>query len=229
VEILFFLGFIVLAVAAVALSLYVQTKRRQEFFSFAQGFGFDYSRQDPFGLVELPFRLFARGEGRGIENVLWGEWKGRPVKACDYWYYDEHRDSEGRTRRTYHRFDCAVIDVNAAFPPIVVAREGLLTRLADHLGFRDIEFESEEFNRRFQVRAEDRGFAYQLVDARMMRWLLSLERPVSFEVAGRWILAYHGRVPPAALIPLIGAATEFRDRIPRVAWGLYGIGQKEEA
>jgi hypothetical protein len=229
VEVLLFLGFIVLVIAAVGLSLYFQAKRRQEFFSFARGFGFEYARRDPFGLLDLPFRLFTRGDGRGIENVLWGRWKGQPVKVCDYWYYDEHRDSEGRTRRTYHRFNCGVLEVGAAFPPIVVSRERLLSRLADHLGFRDIEFESEEFNRRFQVQAGDRRFAYELVDARMMRWLLSLERSVCFEVAGRWILAYHGRVPPAALIPLIGAASEFRDRIPRATWGRYGIEQKEEA
>ena len=228
-EILFFVGFAVLAIAGVALSLYLQARRRQEFLAFARQFGFEYSRHDPFGLLGLPFRLFARGEGRGIENVLWGEWKGRPVKTCDYWYYEEHRDSQGKTSRTYHRFNCAVIDVNAAFPPIVMAREGFLSRVADHLGFRDIEFESEEFNRRFQVKAGDRRFAFELVDARMMRWLLALERSVSFEVAGRWILAYHGRVRPAALIPLIGAVSEFRDRIPRAAWGQYGIEQKEEA
>jgi hypothetical protein len=229
VEILLFAGFIVLAIAGVALSLHLQAKRRQGFFAFARSFGFEYSRHDPFGLLDLPFRLFTRGDGRGIENVLWGEWKGQPVKVCDYWYYEEHRDSEGRTQRTYRRFNCAVLDVNAAFPPIVVAREGVLSRLADHLGFRDIEFESEEFNRRFQVQAGDRRFAYELVDARMMRWLLALERSVSFEVAGRWILAYHGRVRPEALVPLIGAASEFRDRIPRAAWGQYGIEQKEEA
>jgi hypothetical protein len=220
---------VVLAIAGVVLSLRLQAMRRQEFLTFAQSFGFEYSRQDPFGLLGLPFRLFSRGERRGIENVVWGEWKGRPVKACDFWYYEEHRDSEGRTSRTYHRFNCAVIEVDAVFPPIVVAREGFLSRVADHLGFRDIEFESEEFNRRFQVKAGDRRFAYELVDARLMRWLLALERSVSFEVAGRWILAYHGRVRPAALIPLIGAASEFRNRIPRATWGQYGIEQKEDA
>jgi hypothetical protein len=227
-EILLFVGFAVLAVAGVALSLYLQSKRRQEFFSFAQRFGFEYSRQDPFQLLGLPFRLFGRGDGRGVENVMWGDWKGRSVKVCDYWYYDEQRDSDGRTRRTYHRFNCAVIEVRAAFPGLVVSREGFLSRLADHIGFRDIEFESEEFNRRFQVQAAERRFAYELIDARMIRWLLSLDRPVSFEVAGPWILAYHGRVRPEGLIPLIGAAAELRERIPRGAWSLYGTRQESE-
>lgn len=171
-EILVFVGFVVAAIGAVALSLYLQSKRRQEFFSFAGRFGFEYSREDPFHLIDLPFRLFARGDGRGVENVLWGDWKGQGVRVCDYWYYDEHRDSEGRTRRTYHRFNCAVLEVGAAFPGLVVSREGFLTRLADHMGFRDIEFESEEFNRRFQVQAGERRFAYELIDARMIRWLL---------------------------------------------------------
>jgi hypothetical protein len=230
-EILVFVGFIVAAIGGVALSLYLRSKRRQEFFSFAQRLGFQYSREDPFRLLDLPFRLFARGDGRGAENVIWGDWKSQGVKVCDYWYYDEHRDSEGQTRRTYHRFNCAVLEVDAAFPGLVVSREGFLSRLADHLGFRDIEFESEEFNRHFQVEAGERRFAYELIDARMIRWLLSLERPVSFEVAGSWILAYHGRVRPEGVIPLIGAAAEFRERIPRGAWSLYvrGTEEKEEA
>ncbi len=36
----------------------------------------------------------------------------------------------------------------------------------------DIRTESEEFNRRFEVRSSDRRFALAFVDARMMRWLL---------------------------------------------------------
>jgi hypothetical protein len=46
-----------------------------------------------------------------------------------------------------------VIEVPAAFPHLTMAREGLFTRLADHLGMEDIEFESPEFNRRYKVKA----------------------------------------------------------------------------
>lgn len=226
-EVLAFAGIVLAVAGGVALSLHLKARRRNEFRHFASQFGLEYAPQDPFGLVALPFRLFTRGDGRGVENVLWGEWQGQPLRACDYWYYEERTDSEGRRQRTYRRFNCAILEVPAAFPGLSVSPEGVLSRLADALGFRDIEFESEAFNRRYQVSAGDRRFAYEILDARMLHWLLSLSGRVSFEVVGKWILAYQGRVRPAALVPLIGAAAGFRARIPRVALGLYAVEEKE--
>jgi hypothetical protein len=64
--------------------------------------------------------------------------------------------------------------------------DDLFPRLVGHLGFQDMEFESEDFNRAFRVKGGDREFAYQFVDARMMKWLLSTGgqlriRPERFE------------------------------------------------
>ena len=39
--------------------------------------------------------------------------------------------------------------------------------------FHDIQFESEEFNRDFTVHCEEPKFANDLIDARMMQWLLA--------------------------------------------------------
>lgn len=228
-EVLAFAALAVLVAAGVAVSLYLKARRREQLRQMAIQFGLEYSPQDPFGLLGLPFRLFSRGDGRGVENVLWGEWQGVPLRACDYWYYEERTDSEGRRQRAYHRFTCAILEVPAAFPGLSVGPEGVLSRLADALGFRDIEFESEAFNRRYQVSARDRRFAYELLDARMLRWLLSLAGNLSFEVVGSWVMAYQRRVPPAGLVALIGAAAAFRARIPRVALGLYPVEEKEGA
>jgi hypothetical protein len=229
-KILLYVGLIVGALV----TLYLKARRRLELMRFADAYGLDYAPHDPFALVNLPFRLFAQGEKRRVDNVLWGNWQGNPVKVFDYIYFDEGRNPTlwwRKHRTSFRRFNCAVVEVPglAAFPRLRIRPEGVLSRLADHVGLRDIELESGEFNARFQVQASERRFAYELIDARMMRWLLSLTRPVSFEVAGRWILAYHGRVRPTALIPLIGSAAGFRERIPAVAMSLYGIEQKEEA
>jgi hypothetical protein len=218
----------------VAATLYANLRRRLEFMRFAPIYGFHYAPRDPFGLVNLPFRLFAQGERRKIDNVLWGAWKGIPIKVFDFMYFEEVRTPtiwSWRPRAAVRRLSCALVEIPVAvtFPPLHIAPEDVLSRLADYVGLRDIELESGEFNARYQVHATERRFAYELIDARLMRWLLALDRPVCFEVVGKWIIAYHGRVRPARLIPLIGSATGFLERIPRVTAGLYGIGQKEEA
>jgi hypothetical protein len=230
VNLLLYLGFLV----AIVVGLYLKLRRRLEFMRFANTYGFRYSPHDPFGLVNLPFRLFAKGDRRKVENVLWGTWKGTPVKVFDYMYFEEVRNPAlgwWKHRAAFRPLSCAMVEipVGAAFPPLRIVPEGVLSRLADHVGLRDIELESGEFNRRYQVQAPERRFAYELIDARMIRWLLGLDRPVCFEVVGRWIIAYHGRVRPARLIPLIGSAAGFRERIPRAATDLYGIGEKEDA
>jgi hypothetical protein len=223
VEILWVVGVILLAAGGIALSLYLKAKRREAFAAFARSYGLQYSSEDPIGVLAWPFRLFARGDGRGVENFVWGAWQGQRVVAFDYWYYERHTDSKGHTRRTYYRFCCAQVDVPAAFPTLQVAREGFFSRLADYVGLDDIDFELEEFNRRWNVKAAEQRFAYELIDARMIRWLVQLDLPVSFEVAGSRLLAYTKRVPAPGLAPLMGALVAFRDRIPRVAWNLYPI------
>jgi hypothetical protein len=230
VNFLLYLGLLV----AIVLGLYLKLRRRLEFMGFANTYGFHYSPHDPFGLVNLPFRLFAKGDRRKVENVLWGTWQGSPVKVFDYICFEEGRNPTlwwWKHRTSFRRFSCALVEapVPAVFPPLRISPEGVLSRMADHVGFRDIELESAEFNARYQIRSSERRFAYELIDARMMRWLLSISRPMSFEVVGRWILAYHGRVRPTGLIPLIGSVAGFRERIPRAATSLYGIEQKEEA
>jgi hypothetical protein len=220
-EALLYVLFIAGAIAVAVLSFYLKAKRRKEFTAFAAAHGLRYAREDPFGLVGWPFRLFSRGEGRGIENVVWGTWQGHEIVAYDYWYYERTTDSKGHSHRTYYRFCCAQVDVPAAFPVLELRREGFFTRMADFVGLDDIDFELEEFNRRWNVKAENRRFAYELVDARMIRWLVSLEQRISFEVVGSRLLAYTKKAPPAELIPLIGGLATFRQRIPRVAWGLY--------
>ena len=219
---------IVLAVVGVigmiALSFYLKAKRRQELQAFAGQHGLQFSPSDPFGLVGWPFTLFRKGEGRGVENVMWGPWQGgEPVTAFDYWYYTESTDSKGHRTRSYSRFSCAMVEVPAAFPHLEVARENLFTRMADGMGLEDIEFESPEFNRRYNVKATERRFAYELLDTRMLDWLVGFDQGYAFEVVGNRVLAYRRRTNAAGLLPLIGTLRMFRDRIPRVAWGLYPL------
>jgi hypothetical protein len=216
---------IVVAVAVVVggylISRQITQKRHAALTAVANSLGFRYSPDDPFDTVALPFALFGRGDGRGVEDVLWGMAGNLSVRLFNYWYYDESTDSKGGRHRSYHRFSCATTSIAAYVPGIAVGRENVLTRLGGALGFDDIEFESEEFNRAFRVKSEDRKFAYDMIDARMMAFLLDASGGCTFEVVGSDLLCASGRVRPAELPGLMQVLQSFHAHVPKVVWSLY--------
>jgi hypothetical protein len=114
--------------------------------------------------------------------------------------------------------------IDARCPTLQISEENLFTRLADTLTFRDIEFESEEFNRRFTVKGADERFATAFCDSRMMDWLLRHGDGYAFEVVGDRLLCWCKRVGPAEMIHLLGTAKTFREQIPAVVSSLYPRG-----
>jgi hypothetical protein len=218
-----------LAVAlALGIAAYLSWKRKQQRREDLMGFGLqydlEYSRQDTYGLVASGFHLFTQGDGRGCENVLSGTWQGLPVREADYWYYTESSDSHGNRSKSYHYFSVVLAALAAVVPDVRIERESVVTWLADRVGLRDLEFESEEFNRTFNVKASDQEFAFKLVDGRMIQWLLASAQAGSFgfEIRGSELLVYCKRLKPTALIPLLGTAKAFHDHVPRLVWSEYG-------
>jgi len=211
---------VVVLVAAVvgAIAWYAyrsKQKRREALFVFATQHRMDYSREDTFDLPDAyGFALFRKGDGRGCENVMTGTWNGLAVREADYWYYEQSSDGKGGTTRTYSYFSVVLADLSCSVPHLTIGRETLMTKLADHLGFRDIEFESEQFNRQFRVGSDDRQFAFQMIDARMMEWLLQTGGEFGFEVMGPNLLVSVRRRPPAELPALFEAAVAFNAHIP---------------
>jgi hypothetical protein len=218
---LILVGFMALAIAVAVFSYLAKKKRREGFAFVATQLGLEYWPTDPFDLLSEPFALFRKGDGRGVENVIAGTYQSIDVKAFDYWYYEESTDSEGRARKTYSRFDCAVVPIDAACSPLTIENENVLTRLADALSFHDIEFESEDFNRTFNVKSPDEKFANDLVDARMMQWLLQNGKGTAFEIMSDRLMCYRRKLSPMEIVTLLGLSKAFLDHIPRVVSSLY--------
>ena len=210
-------------------SWYLKQKRKEALSAFAAKYGFVHTPHAPPGLLAYSFPLLHKGDGRGAENGLIGTWKDMTFKAADFWYYEESTDSKGNRSKSYSRFSVAVVDIEAWLPDLAVHREDVMTLIADKVGLKDIEFESEEFNRQFQVKAKDRKFAFELIDPRMMQWLLTCDRNFGFELHGRAILIYSHRLRPHEMLPLIGSLKEFRDRIPKLVWTNYAWTAPSEA
>ena len=114
-----------------------------------------------------------------------------------------------------------VVPIDAACSPLTIEHENVLTRLADALSFHDIQFESEDFNRMFNVKSPDKKFANDFVDARMMQWLLQTGKGSAFEVVGDRLLCYRRKLAPMEIVTLLGMAKAFLDHVPRVVFSLY--------
>src|SRR5438045_1768375 len=150
----------------------------------AGALGLGYAATDLFNERWEPFRLFALGQKRGIENVVYGQLQGADVRGFDYWYREGSDDDEpkrhapevpplglaGRVGLT-RRFSCAVGGLPASCPKLVVKPRRLRDRVADLVG-TPVPLESERFMRRFHVRCEDSRFAVAFLDPRVMDALL---------------------------------------------------------
>ncbi|HEV7525735.1 MAG TPA: hypothetical protein VGP92_12270 [Acidimicrobiia bacterium] len=189
--------------------------------TLAQRIGFAFSAADVEHVVDMPFTLFSKGDKRAVENVISGVHNGVPLRMFDYWYYDRNTDGQGHQSRSYHRFSCALVTIAAACPRLRLGHENLMSRLGDHLGLHDVEFEYDEFNRRFRVKCDDQRFAFSLLDGRMMQWLLGADTFETVEVDGPWVLLAVGKLDPARWLDLGTWLEQFHRQIPAVVYSTY--------
>jgi hypothetical protein len=189
--------------------------RRASFRDQTQAVAFRAEPGDPRGLLQEPFALFRWiGSVREIENTATGTHRGQDVAIVDYWFaptgapeYDD-----------YEHYTCVVAPADAGWSDLSVVPERLGSRTLGAIGMRDVELESERFNRAFHVRAADPRFASAFVDARMMAWLLDGPDGIGFEILDGRLMVFRRRQiagldDVAATLALFDA---FRDRIPRV-------------
>jgi hypothetical protein len=221
-----FVGPAIILVFFVALSIrrYLMPKRGPAMAAFAKRHGLKYSPGGSSDMRRYDFPLFKKGVERGLENRMWGEWHGLPVRGGDYWFYKESLDDQGHTSRSYTYFSLALADLECTVPFVSIARENLLTKVSKRVGSNDIDFESGEFNRQFVVKSEDREFAFKLIDAEMMQYLLDTPGRFVIEVHGSNLLVHCDPLDPTKLASLFDAAKGVRDHIPRVVWTEYGSG-----
>ena len=165
----------------------------------------------------LPLAFFERGHSRKVSNVMYGRTpEGHDKRAFDYQY----TTGSGKNRHVY-TFSCGLISTGAAWPQLTLGPEGFFDRVLDVIGSADIEFESEEFNRAWEVRSADPRFASAMIDPEMILFLLEKAEGARVEVNGPWILFSTERRAPDSLPQSIVAAEAFRDGIPPVVWSLY--------
>jgi hypothetical protein len=212
---LIFVAVVVLVVIAAIYGAIAQRKRREGLLLLARRLGLEFRGGQDFG---IPGRFgflnqLAQGDDRYAVNVLSGNYQQNEILAFDYHFATYHTDKNGR-HKDDHWFSFFILTLPVVFPELTIRRENFLTRVAEVFGYQDINFESAEFSKAFNVRSPDKKFAYDVCHARMIEYLLA-NRDLSIEIENEVIaLAFDGRLSVDQFEFDLQRLVEIRSRLP---------------
>lgn len=211
---------VVIAIIAAIAGFKMEQARRNALQALAEsnGWKFDPStRRGRPGDLAL-FDAFDRGRDREASNTIRGQVEidgmACAIQLGDFQYDERNGSGEDSTPTTY-RFSYAIITLPFSSPSMVIRREGMFDKFKAMFGFEDIDFESAEFSRKFHVSSEDKRFAYDLCDPRMIEYLLGagLEK---IEIAqGRICYVANNRWKPEQFSSELTRLEKFVEHIPR--------------
>jgi hypothetical protein len=213
-----------------------ERKRLTDLANWAAENNFQFFQDDPFNLDGRFNGVgdIGQGHARRAFEVLYRE---QPVPTWLFryqfrtWETRITTDSNGQTRTgTYEQTQWrsfAIIELASAFPKLFIRPENMFDKVAAMAGFDDINFESEEFSRKFFCKSDNREFAYAVIQPQMMDWMLGLcAANMRFEgqLYGPLFVSHLDKLPntaegrKAALTMMSG----FLNRIPQFVWQDYG-------
>ncbi len=210
-------GMVVLAIAGVAALLLVvwvivsavEKKRRQAMSERALEMGLQFSAQAPeFVDNPPPFKIFARGYGRKMRNLLAGRHSDLEVAIGDYQY----TTGSGKNSHTHRQTICLVRAPGARLPQAFLRHEvRFFDAIGQKLGGQDIDFpEDLDFSKAFVLQGEDPEATRRLFDGAVRTHLARFAGTrLELEVRGDALVLHRGeQVKPEELRDLLQQAAE---------------------
>ena len=194
-----------------------------------------FSEHDEHDGASLPFGLCRRGDVVVVRNVSCGAIAGREIRMFDLdvmirdgelgisvgpqrmiagMLVEAFADDAAPAHVVTERWECAMVRAGAECWRLSVAPEGVLTGLADVVSLRDQDLELEAFNQAFEVRADDRKFANDFLDVRMVELLVEHARGCLVETVGNRIPVARPAADIPDVDPLLTLVLAVADRVP---------------
>ena len=198
-------------------------RRGQALAAFAAAKGWAYSARDDSWAQRFTGAPFGQGDHRQARNIVSGTVEGHAMVAFDYSFQTHSSDGDS-SNTTTHRYAVCVLGLPGYLPHLELSPETLRTRVGNTITGHDIELESEDFNRRYRVRADNPKFAYDVLNPRTMQALLA--KPVlNLRVAGADAFCWEaGRTQPVTLLARLSALTTLLAGIPSYVWSDHNAG-----
>ncbi len=206
----------VLVIVAVIFATIEARKRREAMARIAAKLGLSFRADRDHALPER-FQFLNKlrqGSNRYAFNILEGTYHQQRFIAFDFHYETHSHSSKGGRRTHHHYFSFFILLQSQPFPELTIGPETFLSKIAQAVGYDDIDFESAEFSREFVVRSKDKRFAYDVCNPRMMEYLLR-NRDLVIEFDGPAIaLAFNRRLKPADIEPNLNRLLWIRSLLP---------------
>lgn len=215
-------------VALIAVLAYLFEKKRREMLEgIATARGWSYTRRDDSWADRFDGAPFGRGHNRQAHNILRGPHDGREFVGFDFVYHttETSTNAQGHTtsREVKHWYSVLALRTADSLPRLEVSPEGFFGRALGKLTNRDIELESEEFNRAFTVVSSDRRFASDILHPRLMEQLLRTP-DVGWKIEDGWILAVEpGRHDVTDIDRRLGVIDGVLDTVPDFVRQQHGL------
>ena len=208
-----------IGIPAVAIGIWLQVRRRKQIRVWAAASGWTYVGTDPSLARRWRGEPFGRGSSPHVTDLMVGRWGGRPATSFTYTY----TTGSGKDEST-HTFHVIALALPAYLSTLELTPEGVGTRLARAFGAQDIQFESEDFNRAWRVRASDAKFAHDVLHPRMMERLLAGDaQGLSIWILGTELLCWvPGGADLEAVDERLAVLDAIVDAIPRFVWLEHG-------
>lgn len=212
----FFIVIAIFIIGAIAWGIYAAKKRRDEMGMLAERLGLHFYPERNHQMARQ-FEFLDKldqGSNRYAYNIIEGDYEGHHVKVFDYHYETYSRDSKGNRKTDHHHFSFFILNLRKSFPELTIAREGFFSKIAQAMGYDDIDFESHEFSRRFVVRSKDKKFAYDFCNAQMIDYLLGVQN-IELEVDSNSLaLAFNHRLKVEEIEPHLRQLIKIRALMP---------------
>jgi hypothetical protein len=149
-----FLGLLVLIIVVVIVSRRRERERTEALGRVAETVGLAFEPKADLAVVRAlgDVQLFARGHSKRVTNLMSGRLDDQQVLVFDYWY----TVGGGKSQHTSAQTVVVLPSAKVSFPDLQMMPENPLSRIAEALGYQDIDIESSpEFSRRYTVRGAD--------------------------------------------------------------------------
>jgi len=156
---------------------------------------------------------FGKGHSRTCANIFGGNLNGSGILVFDYTYKITTSNGKSTTTTTYQH-QIVARTVPCLLPRFTMQPENFMLRIGEKLGYREVEFESEEFNKRWFVRGEDTKQIYDLLHPRAMERLLNTDRHRWDFLGNQIVVVASGHRTAAEIDRLIVDTDEFIALIP---------------
>jgi len=165
---------------------------------FAAENGWSYTRRDWLDVgLGAPFVL---GESTACTNIVTGAVDGQPFTAFEY----------------AHEIQAFVIDLAGDLPFLEVRPRTILDEATPQR--TPVDLESEEFNRRFRVIADDPRYATAVLHPQLMAALLPAPE-LSWRILGSKLVGWRDGTLDVALIhPAVATLRAIQEAIPTFVW-----------